>query len=69
MKPIVCYLWVYFGTRLSTKPHINYIASKATKLLSEFMKLARAHSSLNTKTIRIIYKGLFLPILCYAAAE
>ena len=68
MQHKIRYLGVHFGTRLNIIPHIDYMTSKVRKLISGFIKLARAHWRLNTKAIRTIYKGLVFPILCYAAA-
>lgn len=68
MKNKVRYLGVHFGTRLNITPHIEHITAKARNLFAGLTKLAREHWGLTTKTIRTIYKGLYLPILCYAAA-
>lgn len=68
MKSKVRYLGIHFGTRFSIQPHIDYITEKTRKLFSGFVKLAKEHWGLNTRIIRTIYKGLVLPILCYAAA-
>lgn len=68
MKPTVRYLGVHFGTRLNVTPHVNYITTKARSTFGKLVNLAKAHWGLDTKIITTIYKGLVLPILCYAAA-
>ncbi|KAK9295481.1 hypothetical protein QLX08_010208 [Tetragonisca angustula] len=68
MNSKVRYLGVHFGTRLNVTPHVDYITTKTRNIFSGLVKLAKAHWGLNTKIIRIIYKGLVLAILCYAAA-
>ena len=68
MNSKVRYFGVHFGTRLNVTPHVDYITTKARNIFSGLVKLAKAHWGLNTRIIRILYKGLVLAILCYAAA-
>ena len=67
MKPTVRYLGVYFGSRLNVTPHVNYITAKTRNVFGRLVNLTKAHWGLDTKIIRTIYKGLVIPILCYAA--
>ena len=68
MNSKVRYLGVHFGTRLNVTPHVDYITTKARNIFSGLVRLAKAHWGLNTRIIRILYKGVVLAILCYAAA-
>lgn len=68
MKLTDRYLGVKFGSRLNVTPLVNYITAKTRNRFGRLVNLAKAHWGLNTKIIRTIYKGLVLPILCYAAA-
>ena len=68
MKLTNRYLGVKFGSRLNVTPLVNYITAETRNRFGRLVNLAKAHWGINTKIIRIIYKGLVLPILCYAAA-
>ena len=68
MKPVIRYLGIHLGTRMNITPHIKYVTEKSRNLFAGLVKLAIEHWGLNTRIIRIIYTGLVIPILCYAAA-
>ena len=68
MRPIVRYLGVYLGTRMNITPNINYITEKSRNLFASLAKLAKEKWRLSTNILRILYTGLVLQIICYAAA-
>lgn len=68
MKPIVRYLGVYFGTRFNVAPHVNYIATKTRNMFNKLSQIAKARWGLNHRSMTVLYKGLFIPIITYAAA-
>ena len=57
MNSKVRYFGVHFGTRLNVTPHVDYITTKARNIFSGLVKRAKAHWGLNTRIIRILYKG------------
>lgn len=62
------YLGMYIGTRLNITPHINYISSKGKEIFNKLASTAKATWGLNSKTMRTLYRGIFVPIITYAAA-
>ncbi|CAK9796298.1 Retrovirus-related Pol polyprotein from type-1 retrotransposable element R1 (Fragment) [Anthophora quadrimaculata] len=68
MAQTVKYLGVHFGTRFNIAHHTRYIADKCKTIFNNIAQMARAHWGLHRGTTSILYKGVFLPILTYAAA-
>lgn len=68
MVPTAKYLGVKFGTRLNITPHIEYIVNKTKIIFNKLAHVARAHWGINQKSMSTLYKGIFIPIITYAAA-
>lgn len=64
----VRYLGVLFGTRLSVGPHVSFVCSKSKTLFYKLSQVARANWGIQYNELLFIYKGLFIPIITYAAA-
>ena len=62
------YLGVTYGTRMNITPHINYIYNKSKTILSQFARVAKSTWGLNNSIMESLYKGVFIPIISYAAA-
>ncbi|KAI4473346.1 hypothetical protein M0802_016170 [Mischocyttarus mexicanus] len=62
------YLGVVIGTRFNMSTHITYVSSKSKVIFSKLASVARSNWGLSTKTMKAIYKGVFVPIISYAAA-
>ncbi|KAG7196382.1 hypothetical protein KM043_018806 [Ampulex compressa] len=68
LNTTVRYLGIHFGTRLNISPHVTQICNKARRLVNRLSIVAKTHWGLNCRTMRSLYKGLFVPIVTYAAA-
>ena len=56
------YLGIYIGTRLNITPHINYISNKGKEIFN-LASTAKTTWGLNSKTMKTLYKGIFIPII------
>lgn len=68
MASVVRYLGIHFGTRLNVAPHIHYITSKSKLIFNKLSHLAKAHWGITHRNMMTLYKGVFIPIITYAAA-
>ncbi|KAI4472916.1 hypothetical protein M0802_016427 [Mischocyttarus mexicanus] len=62
------YLGVFIGTRFNMSAHITYVSNKSKVIFSKLASVAKANWGLSTNTMKAIYKGVFVPIISYAAA-
>lgn len=62
------YLGIHYGTRFNITAHVNYVSNKSREILNNLAKVAKTTWGLNTKSIKTIYTGVFVPITTYAAA-
>lgn len=67
MVPTAKYLGVHLGTRLNITPHVKYVANKSKQVFNKLAHIARAHWGVNYVTMSALYKGVFQPIVTYAA--
>ena len=67
MRPVFRYLGIYLGTRMNITPNINYITQESRNLFASLTKLAKEKWRLSTNILRILYTGLVLQIIRYAA--
>lgn len=68
MKRVVKYLGISFGPRLNISPHIDHISAKSKKIFHSIARIAKTHWGLNYRTLNILYKGVFIPVVSYAAS-
>lgn len=68
MATTVKYLGVHLGTRLNITPHIKHITSKSKTIFNKLSHIAKAHWGITHKNMMTLYKGIFVPIITYAAA-
>lgn len=61
------YLGLHIGTRFNITPHVNHICNKTKKIFNLLVHVARAKWGINTKNMNTLYKGIFIPIITYAA--
>lgn len=64
----VKYLGVFFGPRLSVGPHVSFVCSKGKNMFYKLSQVAHANWGIRYKELLYIYRGLFVPIITYAAA-
>jgi ribonuclease HI len=64
----VKYLGVYFDSKLSWKPHANYIKAKATQTTMNLLSFAEQKFGLNINALETIYKGAILPLISYGCS-
>ena len=69
MKRVVRYLGVRFGKNLSINTHIKTIREKCLGIFNAFKSIARKTWGLKHRELRILYKGIFLPVATYAAVS
>lgn len=62
------YLGIQFGTRYNITPHINYITTKSRNIFNSLSHIAKSQWGLNHNSMKTLYKGIFIPIITYAAA-
>ncbi|KAI4473628.1 hypothetical protein M0802_016017 [Mischocyttarus mexicanus] len=62
------YLGVFIGTRFNMSTHITYVSNKSKVIFSQLASVAKSNWGFSTKTMKAIYKGVFVPIISYAAA-
>ncbi|KAI4472524.1 hypothetical protein M0802_016736 [Mischocyttarus mexicanus] len=62
------YLGVFIGTRFNMSAHITHVSNKSKVIFSKLASVAKANWGLSTNTMKAIYKGVFVPIISYAAA-
>lgn len=67
-KDSVRYLGVHFDKELRVSTHCRYLRDKVGSLFNKFGRLARAEWGLRFHTLATFYRGVFLPIVTYAAA-
>lgn len=68
MTPVARYLGVHFGTRFNVAPHVQHITSKSKRIFNKLSHLAKAHWGITHKNMMTLYKGVFIPVITYAAA-
>ncbi|CAB0041969.1 unnamed protein product [Trichogramma brassicae] len=61
------YLGVTFGTDLDILKHIESTSTKTERIFSSIASLARANWGLGFRTISILYRAVYVPIMLYAA--
>ncbi len=64
----VRYLGVHFDANLGISAHCKYLREKLVPLFSDLRKLAQCQWGLGHKALETIYKGVFVPTVCYASA-
>ena len=64
----VRYLGVYFGTQMSVSAHCSHIGQKVGKLFGKLARLASSRWGLRHGALSRVYKGVFKPIVGYAAS-
>jgi hypothetical protein len=62
------YLGVHFDSDLKINKHIQETTQKSINLFNSLAKVAKARWGLGQAAMRTLYKGLFEPIITYAAA-
>lgn len=62
------YLGVYLDNGLSFLPHVKVQRTKLVSLAGKILRVATGEWGLNMRTLKILYKGVYLPILTYGAA-
>ncbi|KAI4474758.1 hypothetical protein M0802_015459 [Mischocyttarus mexicanus] len=62
------YLGVILGTRFNMTAHVNYISNKSKMVFSSLARVAKTNWGLGCKVMKTIYKGVFVPVITYAAA-
>jgi hypothetical protein len=67
-KQAIKYLGVHFENGFRKSEHIEETTNKSRNLLSSLAKVAKAKWGLGQAAMRTLYKGLFEPIITYAAA-
>lgn len=68
LKPSVKYLGVHFGTRLNIKPHVEYLSVKCKRMFDNLSHVARNTWGLGHRVMHAYYRGVFVPVVTYAAA-
>ncbi|KAI4475453.1 hypothetical protein M0802_015151 [Mischocyttarus mexicanus] len=63
------YLGVIIGTRLNIAGHVAYVSSRSKLIFSQLSSVAKSKWGLSNKVMTTIYKGVFVPIITYAAAS
>lgn len=64
----VRYLGIVVGERLNFLPHLNTLQLKMEKVVTSLKRVLRVKGGLSRKSVRTIYKGLFVPCAVYGAA-
>lgn len=67
-KNCVKYLGVHFDKEMSVKSHCGHLRDKVGSLFKKIGKLAKAGWGLRHKALSLIYRGVFVPTVAYAAA-
>lgn len=67
-KNSVRYLGVHFDKNMGVSAHCQYLGNKVGSLFDKLGKLARANWGLRSRTLSIIYRGVFIPMVAYASA-
>ena len=62
------YLGVYYGTQICVSAHCSHIGQKVGKLLGKLARLASSQWELRHGSLSTFYKGVFKPIVEYAAS-
>ncbi|XP_067132763.1 uncharacterized protein [Centruroides vittatus] len=62
------YLGVVLDHRLTWLPHVKAIRTACTIIFSALARVARSNWGLNSEALRLIYQGVFIPKMTYAAA-
>ena len=62
------YLGVDIDEQLRGNTHVEALAKKTTNLFAKFRRIAVFNWGLKFNTLHAIYKGVFLPIITYAAS-
>lgn len=68
MASAVRYLGVHFGLRFNITPHIKHITRKSKTTFNRLSHIARAHWGISYRNMMTLYKGIFVPVITYAAA-
>lgn len=64
----VRYLGVRFGQRLNIGAHVSFVCAKSKMLFYKLSQVSRKNWGIRYKDFLVIYKGLFIPIITYAAS-
>lgn len=67
-KNSVRYLGIHFNRGMGVGAHCSYLSAKLGSLFNRLGKLARATWGLRSRALSVIYKGVFVPTVAYAAA-
>lgn len=62
------YLGVVLDKRLTFRPHLEHVAERASKLLPALTAVTRPTWGLNSKLLKVIYRGAVEPMILYCAA-
>lgn len=64
-SPLVKYLGVKIGTRMTITEHVKEVTSKGKSFFHKLGNLARANKGLSFSCLKTLYEGVFLPIVLY----
>ena len=67
MKKVVRYLEVWYKNKMNIAVHVKKICEKCMTVFNAFKSIARKTWGLKHKELRILYKGIFLSVVTYAA--
>ena len=67
-KDSIRYLGVHFDKGMGVRTHCLYMKTKLESLFEKLGKLARATWGLRHRALSTIYRGVFAPVVAYAAA-
>ena len=62
------YLGVTFGKSLTTSDHVDRLCRKTKEFFDRLARIVKSKWGLGYKSLRTVYKGVFVPIITYAAA-
>lgn len=63
----VKYLGLTIGTRLTIAQHVQNVGTKAKRLFQKMAVFTRANWGLRFRCLKVLYEGVFVPIILYAA--
>lgn len=64
----VRYLGVHFDKEMGVRTHCQYLREKTGRLFNQFRRIARCEWGLRFGMLATVYRGVFNPIVTYAAA-
>jgi hypothetical protein len=60
------HLGVIIDSKLTWRPHVNYIKAKALQLTNNLLRFAKSKYGIGSKALEVIFKGAVLPTIGYA---